>query len=71
MKENIYWILSELQTTHWKLLLIITNYIEKCKSELQWGITSHRSEWLSPKSLQIINAGEGGEKGTVDRNINW
>ena len=24
--------------------------------------TSHESEWLSSKSLQIINAGEGAEK---------
>jgi len=30
--------------------------LEKCKSKLQWGTTSHWSEWPSSKSLQIINA---------------
>ena len=35
---------------------------EKCKSKLQWGITSHQSEWPPSKCLQIINAREGGEK---------
>ena len=30
--------------------------------KLQWGITSHRSEWPSSKNLQTINAGEGVEK---------
>ena len=40
--------------------------LEKCKSKLQWDITSHRSEWPSSKSLQTINAGEGcGEKRTL------
>ena len=29
---------------------------EKCKSKLQWGITSHQSEWLSSKSLKTTNA---------------
>ena len=32
------------------------------KSKLQWGITSHQSEWPSPKNLRIINAGEDMEK---------
>ena len=32
--------------------------LEKCKSKLQWVITSHPSEWPSSKSLQTINAGE-------------
>ena len=36
--------------------------LEKCKSKLQWDITSRQSEWPSSKSLQIINAGEGVEK---------
>ena len=35
--------------------------LEKCKSKLQWGITSHRSEWPPSKSLQTINAGESVE----------
>ena len=49
--------------------------LEKYKSKLQWGITSHQSEWLSFKSLQITNAGEGVEKressNTVGGNVNW
>ena len=48
--------------------------IEKCKSKLQWDITSHWSEWPSSKSLQTINAGEGVEKRepsyTVGENAN-
>ena len=32
--------------------------LEKCKSKLQWDITSHQSEWPSSKSLQTINAEE-------------
>ena len=49
--------------------------LEKCKSKAQWGITLHQSEWLSSKSLQTINAGEGVEKRecacTVGKNVNW
>ena len=37
----------------------------KCKSKLQWDITSHWSESPSSKSLQKINAGEGVEKGNT------
>ena len=48
--------------------------IEKCKSKLQQGITSHWSEWSSLKGLPVSNAGEGVEKRTasytVDRNVN-
>ena len=36
--------------------------LEKYKSKLQWGITSHWSELPSSKSLQTTNAGEGMEK---------
>ena len=36
--------------------------LEKCKSKLQWGITSHQSEWSSSKNLQTINAGEDVEQ---------
>ena len=47
---------------------------EKCKSKLQWDITSHQSERPSSKSNQTITAGEGMEKRehscTVSRNIN-
>ena len=48
--------------------------LEKCKSKLQWDITSHQSEWTSSKSLQI-NAGEGVEKKEpsciVGENVHW
>ena len=48
---------------------------KKCKSKLQWDITSHQSEWPSAKSLQTINAGESVEKRehscTVSGNVNW
>ena len=48
--------------------------LEKCKSKLQWGTTSHRSEWPSLIGLQITNAGEGVEKSepfyTVHGNVN-
>ena len=37
--------------------------VEKCKSKLQWDISSHGSEWPSSKNLQTINARGGGEKG--------
>ena len=49
--------------------------LEKCKSKLQWDITSHWSEWPLSKSLQTINGGEGGEKREpscmVGWNVNW
>ena len=49
--------------------------IREMQIKLQWDITSHWSEWPSPKSLQIINAGENVEKGehscTVGGNVNW
>ena len=53
---------------YWSLL-------KKCKSKLQWDITSHWWEWPLSKSLQTINAGEGVEKKecscTVGGNVNW
>ena len=52
-----------------------SSLLEKCKSKLQWDITSHWSEWPPSKSLQTINAGEGVEKRehscTVGGNVNW
>ena len=55
-------------------MLSITK-LEKCKSKLQWGITSHGSEWPSFKSSQITNAGEGVDKKessyTVGGNVSW
>ena len=48
---------------------------EKRKSKLQWGITSHQSEWPWSKSLQAMNSGEDMEKReltyTVGGNVNW
>ena len=48
---------------------------KKCKSKLQWDITSHQLEWPSSKSIQTINAGKGVEKRehscTVGGNVNW
>ena len=53
----------------------LISLLEKCKSKLQWDITSHWSEWPSSKSLQMINAGEDVEKRehscTVSGNVNW
>ena len=52
--------------TNWAIREASTSLIlEKRKSKLQWGTTSHQSEWPSLKSLQITNAGEGEEKGTL------
>ena len=45
----------------WFALIAI---LEKCKSNLEWDIISHQSEWLSLKSLQVTNARGCGEKGT-------
>ena len=49
--------------------------LEKCKSKLQWGITSQQSEWPSSKNLQTINAGEGVEEWepscTLGGSVNW
>ena len=66
------------QLTHAKMLNIGQSHFfpwEKWKSKLQWGTTSHWSEWPSEKNLQAINAGQGTEKreplSIVDRNVNW
>ena len=41
----------------------------------QWDITSHLSEWLSSKGLEITNVGEDMEKKeplyTINMNGNW
>ena len=56
-------------------MINMTNLLEKGTSKLQREITSYQSEWLSPKTVQIINTGKGVEKKepfyTVGRNINW
>ena len=65
-------------TNHMKrcsTVLTIRKMVKKCKSKLQWDVTSHQSEWPSSKSLQTINAGKGVEKRessfTVSGNVNW
>ena len=67
-KEDIRWL-----TNTWKDAQH-HSLIEKCKSKLQWNITSHWSEWPSSKSLQTINAGKGVEKRecscTIGGNVN-
>ena len=49
--------------------------LEKCKSKLQWDVTSHCSDWPSSKRLQTINAREDVEKRehscTVGGSVNW
>ena len=51
-----------------------TSLLEKWKSKLQCGITSHQLEWASSENLQTTNAGEGVEKReptcTVGGNVN-
>ena len=46
--------------------------LEKCKSKLQWGITTC---WSALINLQTVNAGEGVKKReyscTVGGNVNW
>ena len=63
------------------MMILLTSFLdnsvtlEKCKSKLQRGITTHQSEWPSSKNLQTINAGESVEKNessyTVGGNLNW
>ena len=49
--------------------------IREMQIKLQWDVTSHWSEWPSPKRRQIINAGRSVEKGehscTVGGNVKW
>jgi len=49
--------------------------IREMQIKTQWGITSHLSEWLSSKTLQIINAGKDEEKiellHITGGNANW
>ena len=51
------------------------NYQRSARQNYNEGITSHRSEWPTSKSLQIINAGEDVEKREssyiIGRNVNW
>ena len=52
------------QEAHEKMLHI-ANYLRNANQNYNEVITSHWLEWSSPKSLQRINAGECGEKGTL------
>ena len=49
--------------------------LEKCKTKVQWEITSHQSVWPKSKSLQTINVGKGVDKREdscfVGGNVNW
>ena len=58
------------------LISVVSLVLESGWSGLvEWGITSHLSECLSSKSLQIKNVGENVEKKeplyTGGRNVNW
>ena len=70
ISPKIYWWL----TSTWKNVQH-HRWLEKCKSKLPWGNTSHQSEWPSLTSQQITNAGEGVEERepycTVGGNVNW
>ena len=58
----IFMVVMQYQTINEKMLSI-ANYPEKCKSKPQRDITSHLSEWLSSKRIQITNVGKDVEKG--------
>ena len=66
-------IIHKMANKHMKRCLTYS-LLEKCKSKPQRE-TSHWSEWLSSKSLQIINARERVEKRelfySVGENANW
>ena len=44
---------------HWAILYPGSQLLEKCKSKLEWGSTSHWSEWPSLKTLPTTSAGKG------------
>ena len=68
-KKTHKWLINKWEDAQqWSLL-------EKCKSKLQWDITSHWTEWPSLKSLQTIKAREVVENRehscTIGGNVNW
>ena len=69
---NLY---LDLLPIFWLVFFVVVVYIELHELKLQWGITSHWSEWPSLKTLQTINAGKGAEKRepsySVGGNVNW
>ena len=66
---------EDICTTNKHMKTCSASLLKKCKSKLQWSITSHQSKWPSLKSLQITNIGEGVEKRepfyAVFGNANW
>ena len=66
---------TQMANKHMKRYSQLHSLLEKCKSKLQLGTISHRSEWLPSKSLQNKNTGEGVEKRepsyTLGGNANW
>ena len=59
----------------WHSAFFTVQLLHPYKWNLQWGITSQRSEWSSSKCLQIINAEENMEEKkpsyTILGNVNW
>ena len=59
---NRLWNKGALQMANRHMKRCATLLTEKCKSKPQWVFTSHLSEWLSSKNLQITNVCECAEK---------
>ena len=52
------------QATH-EEILDINIYWRNANANLQWDLTSHKSEWPSSKLLQTVNAGESGSSALI------